>query len=315
MVNECHVVADIGGTNARFAHINKNSHSLSGVHVLPCADYEYIGDAILDYYQMESLDNVDSICMAVATVVSTNDINLTNNHWSFKKDELEQKLNIPVKVINDWTAQALSLPYIDKQKIIPIGSNTDIDQNKTKAFLGPGTGLGIAALLPTGEVVDSEGGHISFAPINQHEMDILTMLWKRHPRVSIERILSGMGLENLYWANAQLNGVDKELQAKEVVAGAIQEDAICRQAIDDFIGILASVAGDLALMMGAGSVFICGGILPRLQAMLDENMFRQRFEDKGRFQQMCSEISVFLVTEKYSGLLGCISQFDDNNGK
>jgi len=313
LMQKYNLVADIGGTNARFALVDSERSGISRVRVLSGADYPSIGDAIRDYLAMEKIDQVDAVCLAVAGLVGSNEIDLPNNHWRFKQDELASLLNAPLSIINDWTAQALSLNYIEADKISLISANTkNIDPTKTtgvKAFIGPGTGLGMAALLESGDTVVSEGGHVSFAPVDSHQMALLDCLTKRYPRVSNERVLSGMGLANLYWANAELLGLsERELPAKEVVAGAHAGDKICLQAVHDFVSIAGAVAGDLALLMGAKSVYICGGITPKLGNLLDISVFQKAFKNKGRFNEVCANIPVFLVDEPYSGLLGCIAK-------
>jgi glucokinase len=139
----------------------------------------------------------------------------------------------------------------------------------------------------------------------------LQALWRRYDRVSLERVLSGTGLSNLYWANCciewQVEGQERELMAPEVTAGAIAGDLLCQRAVNDFLAILGSVAGDVALMMGAtGGVYISGGIVPRLLGLLRQDEFRQRFEDKGRYSEICSRIPLAIALAEHVGLRGCV---------
>ena len=174
------------------------------------------------------------------------------------------------------------------------------------AVIGPGTGLGVSALMPSGDILPSEAGHVGFAPVDQHQSDLLAVLRKRYQRVSVERILSGSGLANLYWANCHLQGQCRELPAAEITAGAQANDPLCRKAVDDFLAILAAFAGDVALMTGASrGVFLSGGILPRLLDFLDEEAFLGHFRAKGRFHDFNTAIPLAVVLAEQPGLRGC----------
>jgi len=181
--------------------------------------------------------------------------------------------------------------------------------------MGPGTGLGVSAMMTSGDILPSEAGHVAFAPVDDHEAELLKVLWQRYHRVSVERVLSGMGLANLYWANCRLDGHERELPAPEVTAGAQAGDQYCLRAVKDFYAILASMAGDVALMMGAtDGVYLSGGILPRVLDFLDEDSFRQRFQDKGRFRDFNAALPLAIVRTEHPGLLGCVQALRAGNG-
>ena len=307
------IVADIGGTNARFAYVESGSDELQGIEIFPCSDFPFFVDAVrayMDhgraYMDHGHVDNVDSMCLAIAGPVASDWIDLPNNHWAFSCEALQKDLGVTVTVINDFTAQVLSIDSLKDEEIHWIGDARP-SGNQAKAVIGPGTGLGVAAMLASGDIIPSEGGHANYAPTSQHEASILHELWTRFSRVSIERVLSGMGLSNLYWANARLGNEHRELPAPEVTAGAMAGDMYCVRAVEDFLSILGSVAGDMALNFGAnGGVYISGGIMPRLMSLLDEDSFRRRFEAKGRFKQICSEIPLAVVLAEHPGLRGCV---------
>jgi glucokinase len=302
MSNEL-IVADIGGTNARFALAVGDA--LQQVRVYRCADYATPEDAIRAYLKQSGVAQVAAMCLAIAGPVSEDLIKLTNSHWRFRRAALEEALGFPVKVINDFTAQALCLDHLAADELRWLGVPRPAG-GQTRAVLGPGTGLGVAALLPDGAVLASEGGHIAFAPTDPHQLQLLQTLWQRHPRISVERLLSGPGLENLYWANARLQGEEKNLTAEEI--SAAETDPLCRRAVGDFLDMLAAVAGDLALLFwSADGVYLSGGVLPRLRKFLDPQRFRQRFEDKGRFRDFCATVPIALVEAEHPGLLGCLA--------
>jgi glucokinase len=305
MTSSTYLVADIGGTNARFASVNGAGGALQNLQVYPCADFPFLLEAIQAYLATQSEITVDGVCLAVAGPVDTDPIDLPNNHWTFSRPELERSLGVPVSIINDFSAQVLSIATLTSSELRWLGPSRPAGKGVT-AVIGPGTGLGVSALLPSGDILPSEAGHVGFAPVNQHQSDLLEVLRKRYRRVSAERVLSGPGLANLYWANCHLQGLCKELPAAEVNAGAQADDPQCRQAVDDFLAILAAFAGDVALMTGASEgVYLSGGILPKMLDFLDEDEFLEHFRAKGRFHDFNAAIPVAVVLAEQPGLRGC----------
>jgi glucokinase len=304
------IVADIGGTNARFAYVLEGNDELCSIEVFPCADFAYLVDAIRTYMERGHVEQVDSICLAVAGVVESDWIDLPNNHWAFSKQELEASLNVTVEIINDFSAQVLGIETLAESELRWLGAPRP-KGNGVKAVVGPGTGLGVSAMLPSGEILPSEAGHVAFAPVDDHQADLLKALWHRFHRVSAERVLSGPGLANLYWANCRLDDHCRELPAPEVTAGAQADDIYCQRAVTDFFAILASFAGDVALMTGAtDGVYLSGGILPRIMNLLDEDLFRRGFEDKGRFTEFNTAVPLAFVCADHPGLRGCIKALE-----
>jgi glucokinase len=302
----CHIVADIGGTNARFACVHVGRQDLHAIEKFPCADFPLFIDAVQAY--MRSLTApVDGVCLAVAGPVEQDWIDLPNNHWAFSRRELEQELSLPVTVINDFSAQVLSIAALADKELQWIGEpRPPREPGGITAVLGPGTGLGVAAMMPGGDIVPSEGGHVGFAPTSAHQSQLLEQLWLRYERVSVERVLSGMGLANLYWANARLLGQERELPAPGVTAGARAGDDLCRQAVTDFSEILGAVAGDFALALGAyRGVYLSGGILPQMLDVIDVAAIRKSFENKGRFQPVCAQVPLAIMLAEHPGLVGC----------
>jgi len=306
MSNPVQIVADIGGTNARFACVESGSDELQGIEISPCAEFPFFVDAVRAYMDRGHIEEIEKICLAVAGPVEADLIDLPNNHWSFSRTDLQTSLGVPVSIINDFSAQVLCIDALSDSELLWIGDARP-QGGQVKAVLGPGTGLGVSAMLASGDILPSEGGHVAFAPLNDHEAAVQKELRQRYERVSVERVLSGMGLANLYWANSRLDGHDRELPAPEVTAGALAGDLYCQRAVNDFLAILGAVAGDVALMMGAADgVYLSGGILPRLLDLLDTEAFRERFDNKGRFSEICSEIPLAIVLAEHPGLRGCI---------
>lgn len=301
------IVADIGGTNARFARLDAGGSTLQDIQRLLCADYAHPLDAIRHYLAaLPAHASISRICLAVAGPIETDWIDLPNNHWAFSRSELERELGCSVAVINDFSAQLLSVPGLQDHEVEWLGPARP-QAGLVIAALGPGTGLGVAGLTVGGEIIPSEGGHLAFAPVDAHEIALLQQLWQQYPRVSVERILSGPGLAALYHANAALAGRDQHLTAEAVSAAAREGDALCRQSMHDFIAILGSVAGEVAIALGArGGVWLAGGILPKLDGLYDKALLRERFNAKARFTRYCSDIPLALVRAEHTGLRGCV---------
>ena len=310
----CYVLADIGGTNARFAYVTESDATLQCVHSYACSEYERFEDTLIAYIarlEQNAAPNPSSICLAVAAAVHADTIKMTNSPWQFSRRALSELVNLPIAVLNDFSAQAYCLTDLERANVQWWQQEMPSHALATPALharsiLGPGTGFGGSSILPSGEILESEPGHLSFAPVNSHEVALLTLLWKRFPRISIEHLLSGPGLANLYWANAQLLSLDGDLHAAEIVAGAEHGDELCLQSIADFTGIMGSVCGDIALVTGSLSgLFLSGAMLTKMDRLFDQRLFMTRFTDKGPFSSWCSSVPVGRIRADYPGLLGC----------
>ena len=303
------VVADLGGTHARFATVGE-AGELARIEVMNSTDFPRIQDAISAYFRGNGIGCVDAICLAVAGPVDQDPVELPNSQWVFSRHELEEELGAPLRIINDFTAQALSIDRLRPDHVTWIGMPRPHEAG-TRVVVGPGTGLGVAIHQAGSDVLNSEGGHVGFAPTSDHEIELLRALRTRFRRISMERFLSGPGLENLYWANSHIEGghVDSgwsRVSAREITAKAGRGDAVALRSIEDFLDILATFAGDMALTAWAtGGVYLSGGVLRKLVSLFDLQRFRARFEDKGRFTRFCETVPIGWITFEYPGLLGC----------
>lgn len=309
-----YVLADIGGTNARFAYVTASDATLQCVQSYACSEYGRFEDALRAYFERlkkNASPQPVRVCLAVAAAVHEEVIKLTNSPWQFSRSALSDQLKLPITILNDFGAQAYCLPDLHQAQVqwwqqpghCPVLTNPALH---ARSIVGPGTGFGGATILPSGEVLESEPGHVSFAPVNAHEAALLECLWGRYLRISVEHLLSGPGLANLHWANAQLQGEQSELAAAAIVAGAERGDALCLQSIADFTGIMGSVCGDIALATGSLSgLFLSGAMLKKMDKLFDTRLFMTRFTDKGPFAQWCSSVPVGRIDAAYPGLLGC----------
>lgn len=307
---EYSLVGDIGGTNARFALVEQGGVRPQAIEVLRCGDYDNIDAAVTDYLARVGVREVGEACFAVASPVQGTQIRMTNNHWRFDTEAMRAQFGWRAfKVINDFTAMALGVPHVPADQLVHVCGGPG-DGRRPRLVIGPGTGLGVSGLVPVqhGWVpLMTEGGHVDFAPTDDTEMAILRILKTRFGRVSVERILCGQGLLNLYQALAEIQGVAAPLDAPEKITAAAvaQADSLARQTLRHFCEILGRVAGNGVLTLGAtGGVYLCGGIVPRFLDFFLESPFQQGFEEKGRMRPLLEFTPVYVVTEAYTGLLG-----------
>ncbi|MBE02804.1 glucokinase [Marinobacter lutaoensis] len=304
------LVGDIGGTNARFALVRQGQVRPEAIRVLPCGDYDNLDQAVAEYLAGAGVASVEQVCLAVASPVRGTEVRMTNNHWRFDIEAVRRQFGWSVfKVINDFAAMALGVLHVAEDQRVHVCGGPG-DPTRPRLVMGPGTGLGVSGLVPTrsGWVpLMTEGGHVDFAPTDEREMAVLRILRNRFGRVSVERILCGQGLLNLYQALAEIQGVSAPLDAPEKITAAAvaNRDRLAREALGHFCEILGRTAGNGVLTLGSlGGVYLCGGILPRFLDFFLESRFRNGFEDKGRMRPLLEFTPVYLITDPYTGLLG-----------
>lgn len=310
------LIADIGGTNARFALTDPTAPTPQLLHAqsLENADFASLQHAAEHY--LESVGaQPRRAAIALACPVNTDEIRLTNRAWSFSRNELRQSLGLDeLLLLNDFGAVAWAVPALQAGDRIALYGPMDTPLHGPVSVLGPGTGFGVGLLVGSEAVgwhpVETEGGHVSFAPLGDEEHAIARWLTAQHGRTSYERVLSGNGLARI---DAVLRGVASAggdappvvRDPAEIVARALQgHDVAARRALARFCAILGSVAGDVALVHGARTVMIAGGIVPRFVPFLRSSAFRERFLAKGRFAAYLESVAIQVVTHPNPGLLG-----------
>ena len=249
--------------------------------------------------------------IAAAGPIQKGKVSFTNNDgWGFSESRMAKECGFAeVRLINDFTAQALAIDRLAPRDTRLIGPNVRGRAGATAAIMGPGTGFGAAALVKDGRgraVLTGEGGHTAFAPEDEVEIDILRRLMARFGEVSVERLVSGPGLFNLYQTLAEMGGEPASLTAPDQVTHAgLAGEGLARAALSRFCGILGSVAGDFALAMGAqGGVYISGGIAPDIFDFLAASDFRRRFETKDRMGEYLRAIPTRVVVQPHAALIG-----------
>ncbi len=304
------LVADIGGTNARFAMFFDNVGTLSNERSMSCDRYAGPVEAIEAYLKETNAQRPHEIAMAVATPVTGDRIKLTNSHWDFSVEEMRLALGLDrLLLLNDFTALALSLPHLTAAQQRQVGGGQAVSKAAI-ALIGAGTGLGVSGLLPTKDgyvPIEGEGGHVSFSPANPRETEILRIVWREFPHVSAERLMSGIGLDPLYRAIAELEGVSGPAPTPAMITERALRgnDSLCCDVMNTFCSMLGTAAGNLAVTLGArGGVYIGGGIVPRLGEFFDRSPFRERFETKGRFSNYLKTIPTKVILADYPALTG-----------
>ncbi|SBT10156.1 Glucokinase [Candidatus Accumulibacter aalborgensis] len=311
------LVADIGGTHARFALLDERG-APQWARILTVADFAGPVEAIEAYLGEVGSPTLRAAALALAAPVHEQVIRMTNGAWIFARAEIRSRLGLTrLLLLNDFTALALSLPLLAAEDLHQVGGGKPVAL-AAKAVLGPGTGLGVSGVLfNRGHwlALTSEGGHCSLAATDRREAEILALAWRELGHVSAERLLSGSGLPLLHRLVAEVDGRRCEpWSTAEIVARAVSgEDLQCRVVIDTFCALLGGVAGNLALTLGAqGGVYVGGGIIPRLGEVFDRSAFRARFEAKGRFASYLAAIPTYVVLSPTPALLGSAHALTEN---
>ncbi|NGM20238.1 ROK family protein [Roseomonas stagni] len=293
------LLADIGGTNARFALLAEDR--IGPPVILPVSRFptpEAAMAAALE--RLAPGQMIDAAVLAVAGPVSGGTARLTNAPWRFEEAAIAAHFGVRrARLVNDFQALAHALPHLPPTDLVAIGAGV-ADPSAPMLVLGPGTGLGCAALVPTAagpQVVPTEGGHIGLAPTDAVEDAVVAGLRARCGRAGAEEALSGRGIANLHAVVAALHGAAVPERDAAAVVGAAEECPVAAEAMRHFLMLLAGFAGDVALAWGArGGVFLAGGIMPRLAATLDRAAFRARFEDKAPMAGWMAGVPLAIVT-------------------
>src|SRR4051812_43482815 len=308
------LVGDIGATNARFGLVAPGGTLLHS-NISACDDFATIGAAIGAYLETRGDLPIPRVgALAIAAVITGHEIRMTNHPWSFSVRVLRDRLGFEqLVVINDFTAVAMAVPLLAETDRLPVGGGAPC-AHRTIAVLGPGTGLGVSGLASAGSewiALSCEGGHVTMAPASKRENAVLDLMRARFDHVSAERCISGSGLVNLYNSLAALDGVPAApytpAQITDPEIG--EQDRLCREATEMFCAMLGTVAGNLALSLGAqGGVYIAGGIVPKLGSRFADSAFRERFEAKGRMRPYLGAIPTYVITNRLPAFLGCAAE-------
>ncbi len=313
------LIADIGGTNARFAIYRGTS--IVDAQVLHCADFASPAAAATHYLATlhHKHPRPTEAAFAIAGPITGDLIAMTNHVWHFSLQATREQLGLQrLFAMNDFTALAMSLPYLPQHELEKVGFGQAVNDAPI-ALIGPGTGLGVSGLLPIGTgpsrlwwPLQGEGGHSTMPAMNEREAAVLAHLHYRFTHVSAERVISGPGLVNLYGALCALEGkVPESLEPPQITQRAIQgTDRLCREALDMMCAMLGTVAGNLVLTLGAlGGVYIGGGIVPKLGRFFVDSPFRDRFDDKGRYSDYLAAVPTYVIRSELPAFIGLAHAF------
>ena len=301
------LVADIGGTNARFA--TAGADGLGEPLILPTATPGLIEEAVA------RLGLPEAFCLAVAGPVRGGRASLTNIDLMIDGPALARSFDRPVRVINDFTAISYGMLAFDD--LLTLGEGT-ARPDTPRAAIGPGSGCGMGVLVPTPGgwyAVASEGGHADLAPGSALETELWNHLSAAHGQVCWETVLSGSGLVRLYQAMCQVWGVQGERYAPEDITahGVDASDPVCHQTLETFFALLGTAAGSLAVLVCAtGGVFIAGGIVPAMADFAVTSPLRRRFDERGLMQELARSIPLHIVRDGYPGLIGAHAYLEEN---
>jgi glucokinase len=310
----CHLVADIGGTNARFAILRGDPKSgFEAVHTqrLRAEDFEALRDAALAFLQTYDGEQPSRACFAVAGPVGEGEVRLTNSPWRFNPPELAKTLGVERLIaVNDWEALGRGAPLTPESELVTVREGKG-RKGAPIAVLGPGTGLGMSYLHeadgPRPRVISTEAGHAAFAPCGEDEIDVLLFVAREFGYVSWERLLSGRGLVTLHRAICRRDGVAwPNLRPDQVTRAAMDgSDPRAVRALDMFCAALGTFAGDAVLMGGArGGVYLGGGILPRIKDFFLKSRFNACFNGRDLMEGYFDDLPVRLIMTDMAALYG-----------
>lgn len=303
------LLADVDAAHARFA-LETAPGRIEAIEVLACDAHSSLLAAVRAYLARTKTRVLRHAAVAIANPVAGDQVRMTNRPWQFSIEKTRRALGLEtLLVVNDFTALAQALPHLRAEHKRQVGGGVPA-RNAVIGVVGPGTGLGVSGLIPVQDgwiTLGSEGGHASFSPHDERELAVLHDAWREFDHVSFERLVSATGIELIYRALAhRAQAKKKPLGVDEIVRRALAgDDALCTETIDCFCAMLGSVAGNLALTLGAlGGVYLGGRIVPRLGPLFDHSPFRARFERKGRFSAYLAQIPTYVITAEQPAFLG-----------
>ena len=303
------LIADIGATNTRCGLVDGKGRAIA-VETFKNEDHANVAEVLAAYLERRRADDHPRrAALAIAAPVVGDQVEMLNIDWSFSQTSLKRELRLTrLLVVNDFAAVAWSLPLLTPAGLYGIGTGESI-AHAPLAALGPGSGLGVATFVPSaegGSVASGEGGHVTLPAVTHEEATVVAELRDRFGHCSAERALSGPGIINLYRVLARLSGQEgAATEPEQVASGARRGEPLARRTMEMFFAMLGTVAGDLALTVGArGGVFIGGGITPKLLDLLERSQFRERFEAKGRYRTYLEKIPTQVVTAPLPAFVG-----------
>ncbi len=322
------LVADIGGTNARFALASvgparscvatetdqntvQDTIAIHGYRTYPCADFSNPIDLVQHYMQDNGSNTITAACLAVAGPVRGNHAYLTNLGWDINGDDICHSLAVSQTLIaNDFQALARSVTALDTSDLLQLHGTEKGGNSGPIAVMGPGTGFGLSQVFVRNHevnIIPTEGGHASFVPAGDLETAVFNEIQKSMGRVTVETLISGIGIQRIYRAICSLNGITPLNYEPSTISQIATEgsDQACRDTLSVFCNMLGGVAADVALTQGAtGGVYLGGGILPKIADFVNKSDLVQHFLDKPPMEDYIANIPVWLIADPEAALIG-----------
>ncbi len=317
------LVGDIGGTNVRFgrARLGFAGHpEVEDIAIMPGDKFQTFDDALSVYLGQLGNNRPDRALFAFAGPVRDGIVQLTNRNWTVNSRDLAQKTGLErIRLVNDYAAMARSIPELNDESFRLIHEGRVPDQRAPILVAGPGTGLGMATLLPEGDrgwrVMTGEGGHAAFAPRSDREWELTKCLKRSHGYVSKELVLSGSGLNAVHEALCEIDGVVwNKMPPAEIMRRANDGDQLCRDICEIRAGATLDALGDAALINGTrGGVVITGGVAERLVDWLAKPDALARFFERGPMSHYMEPIPIRLLMQGEAALIGAAAlHFDED---
>lgn len=310
------LLADIGGTNARFA-LQYDTGDITSIQTLAVAAYPEFTAAVQAYLDSCGKPPVRHAAVAIANPVQGDQIQMTNHDWSFSIEASRRQLKLDsLLIVNDFTALSMAVPRLRASDYRQVGGGQPRER-EVIGLVGAGTGLGVGGLIHAAngwQALASEGGHVAFAAADEREAALLAYCRRHYSHVSAERLISGPGIETIFQGLHVIHGLPPAaaMSTPDIVQRALAgDDALCSETLDCFCAMLGTFAANLAVTLGArGGIYIGGGVVPRLGAYFDHSPFRSRFEQKGRFSTYMQAIPTYVITAPYPALIGAAALLD-----
>ena len=315
------IVGDVGGTNVRFAVVegsDRGSGELPKFRSHENDSFSSFEEALEKYFRSENVDRPDHGLFALAGPIKNNAVHLTNRKWTVSADTLVEKFGFKsVRLVNDYAAMARSIPELPDSAFKPIHEGETPSERLPVLVAGPGTGLGIATLLPAvskrWKVITGEGGHSAFAASSDKEWELAKVLRRKFGYVSRELVLSGSSLDEVHKAICKIHGVEYEqMEPAEIMERARNNDHVCSDVCEIRAGALLETLGDIVLINGTlGGVVITGGVAERLFDFLKDKDLLERFFSRGKMSPYLEPVNIKLLQYSKAPLFGAIALYDD----
>jgi glucokinase len=317
---------DIGGTNARvaFGHFNQNQLIIEKIKIYKSADHKQFEDILSLFMAEHAIDvkTISGVCFAAAGPVKQGEVKFTNLSWNLSETKIRKHLGIPhALLLNDFAAAGYGIHTLVAEDVVTFNGPSNQANTEIKSIIGAGTGLGMAHIsYNNGQPVihASEGGHVDFAPVGQTQQKLFNYLKTKLHRVSVERVLSGYGVKNIYeflrdtiYTNTDDYALlEKQIKETATSAATVILDntpnfAIAKHCQDLFLEIYAQAISNLALTtLPFGGLYVAGGIAPKLKDYFNETSFKNHLFDKGRMSGLIQEIPMHIILDTTTGLKG-----------